>query len=212
MSQSIHIVIPFVLGRSLCMTCFVRFAWPLRASMNGDSSASTSHPFSRSEPWSMRSAESLPTSNGGSVLTESSASRTSSFQSSAIANSSFQSSAIATSSFQCSNNTPAPTQPFQRSSLPPAPAPALNIQHQPYSGTVAVHHGLPQQDVAFPTQPTNYQQPQYTILQPHNPANAIAGLAAPASAHENLGHSMIQLSKRPRFAEDGKHLSIVMRV
>ena len=174
------------------------------ASMDGTSRANTSYGISRSEPWTVRPNESFPASAGGSVIVGNEPTRTPLSQPSTIA----------TASFQSSVNTPVPAQPFHRSALPPPPA--LNLQRQPYSRTVAVNHGLVlqqnQQHGAFPPQPQNYQQPhqpQYTIMQPHNPAN---GISAGHTARENLGHSMIQLSKRPRYSNDGKHLSIAWQV
>ena len=156
------------------------FALPPGTRMSGDTQ---SYAMSRSGPWGVKPTERFSAVNGvnANIKVETSMARPSSFQSSA---------------------TLPPTQPFQRTPLPPNPA--LGLQ-QTYPGAVVVSHRLPlqkdQQCGRF-TQHQNYQQPrqpQYGIVT--QPTAATYNATAPA--RETLGHSMIQLSKRPRFAHNG---------
>ena len=157
------------------------FALPPGTRMSGDTQ---SYAMSRSGPWGVKPTERFSAVNGvnPNIKVETSMAHASSFQSSA---------------------TLPPTQPFQRTPLPANPA--LGLQ-QTYPGAVVVSHRLPlqkdQQCGRFP-QHQNYQQPrqpQYGLVTQPTGARTYN---TTAPARETLGHSMIQLSKRPRFAHNG---------
>ena len=156
------------------------FALPSGTRMSGDTQ---SHAFSRSGAWTTKSAERFSAVNGSKPTAK------------------IETSMAHAPSFQSSATLP-PTQPFQRTPLPPNPA--LGLQ-QTYPGA-AVSHRLPlqkdQQSARF-TQHQKYQQPrppQYGLV---TPPTGTRTYNTTAPAHETLGHSMIQLSKRPRFAHNG---------